>query len=560
MFLYSFFCIPLSQISEKMDKENQRIDYKSIRKIRTGDKGFKELAISCVAFANAQGGILYIGIEDKSLAPLEGQTINENEINETVSRLHSLCFNVSLSSSELLKHDNGGEFFQILVAPSIKSIATTSDGKIYLRVADKCEPVRNEDLQRLSIEKGAYQWELLATRVSLSDIPAENVTKFAEDIRNSDRVKEHVKQMSNLEILEHYNLVDGEIVTNLGVLWLGNSKQRSRISFPITVQYIVYNHLEQKVRKVEWHDNVLNPKELLLAIESEATELGYSYEFPDGLFRKQIRHYHPKVLRELLLNAFAHKSFTISSDIMICVYPNRLEISNPGGLPLGVTKDNILHQRHRRNPYFITIMSDLKLMEGEGSGYDLIYELNGMEAKRPPVIESSFNETKVTLYSDIQNVNVLPLLDYTLNNYKLSQKGYIAFGAIAAESKMQATKLSNYLQLSDDERLRSYVEPLLRDGIVNKKGSKKGTTYYINPKLIANSKANIKTSLKTIEPYALKALILEDLKYHPQSMISEISERLPDVERAELQKMIYSMVGYEINALGGKTYRKYELK
>lgn len=542
-----------------MDIENQKIDYKSIRKIRTGDKGFKELAISCVAFANAQGGILYIGIEDKSLIPLEGQTIDENEVNETVSRLHSLCFNVSLSSSGLIKHENGGEYFQIVVAPSIKSIATTSDGKIYLRIADKCEPVRNEDLQRLSIEKGAYQWELLATRVALSDIPVENVKKFANDIRESDRVKEHVKQMSDLEILEHYNLIDGEIVTNLGVLWLGNAKQRSRISFPITVQYIVYNHLEQKVRKIEWHDNVLNPKELLLAIETEATELGYSYEFPDGLFRKQIRHYHPKVLRELLLNAFAHKSFTISSDIMICVYPDRLEISNPGGLPLGVTKDNILHQRHRRNPYFITIMSDLKLMEGEGSGYDLIYELNGMEAKRPPFIESSFNETKVTLYSDIQNIDVLPLLDYTMNNYKLSQKGYIAFGAIAAETKIQATKLSSYLQLSDDERLRSYVEPLLRDGIINKKGTKKGTTYYINPKLIANSKANIKTSLKTIEPYALKALIMEDLKYHPQSLISEIAERLPDIERSDLRKMIYSMVGNEINAIGGKTYRRYEL-
>ena len=543
-----------------MDIENQKIDYKSIRKIRSGDKGFKELAVSCVAFANAQGGTLYIGIEDKSLVPLAEQTVTEDEINDTVSRLHSLCFNVSLTSSGLIKHENGGEYFMIIVAPSIKSIATTSDGKIYLRIADKCEPVRNEDIQRLSIEKGAYQWELLATRFSLSDIPIENVKKFANDIRESDRVKDHVKQMSDLEIMEHYNLIDGEIVTNLGVLWLGNAKQRSRISFPITVQYIVYNHLEQKVRKIEWHDNVLNPKELLLAIESEATELSYSYEFPDGLFRKQIRHYHPKVLRELLLNAFAHKSFTISSDIMICVYPDRMEISNPGGLPLGVTKDNILHQRHRRNPYFITIMSDLKLMEGEGSGYDLIYELNGMEAKRPPVIESSFNETKVTLYSDIQNVDVLPLLDYTLSNYKLSQKGYIAFGAIAAEAKMQATKLSAYLQLSDDERLRTYVEPLLKDGIINKKGTKKGTTYFINPKLIANSKANIKTSLKTIEPYALKALILEDLKYHPQSLISEIAERLPDVERSELTAMVYGMVDNEIRSEGSKKLRRYSLK
>ena len=542
-----------------MEIEHQTLDYKSVRKIRSGDKGFKDLSVSCVAFANAQGGTLYIGIEDDTLTPNQDQIISETEANETVSRLRSLCFNVSLTSSELITHENGGQYFKVMVAPSLKSIATTSDGKIYLRVRDKCEPVRNEDLQRLSIEKGTYQWELLATKYSLQELPFENIKKFTDDIRQSDRVKPHVKQMTDIELLEHYNLIDNEIVTNLGVLWLGNPKQRSRLSYPITVQYIVYNHLEQKVRKIEWHDNALNPKELLLAIEHEATELSYSHEFPDGLFRKQIRHYHPKVLRELLLNAFAHKSYTISSDIMICVYPDRLEISNPGGLPLGVTKDNILHQRHRRNPYLITIMSDLKLMEGEGSGYDLIYELNSMEAKRPPVIESSFNETKVILYAEIQNPEILPLLDYIVNNYKLSQKAYIAFGAIATECKMQATKLSSYLQLSDDERLRSYVDLLLRDGIISKKGTKKGTTYYVNPKLIANSKSNIKTSLKTIEPYALKALILEDLKYHPQSSISEIAERLPDIERSELQKMVYSMVGNDIIATGSKTYRKYNL-
>lgn len=542
-----------------MEIEHQTLDYKSVRKIRSGDKGFKDLSVSCVAFANAQGGTLYIGIEDDTLTPNQDQIISETEANETVSRLRSLCFNVSLTSSELITHENGGQYFKVMVAPSLKSIATTSDGKIYLRVRDKCEPVRNEDLQRLSIEKGTYQWELLATKYLLQELPFENIKKFTDDIRQSDRVKPHVKQMTDIELLEHYNLIDNEIVTNLGVLWLGNPKQRSRLSYPITVQYIVYNHLEQKVRKIEWHDNALNPKELLLAIEHEATELSYSHEFPDGLFRKQIRHYHPKVLRELLLNAFAHKSYTISSDIMICVYPDRLEISNPGGLPLGVTKDNILHQRHRRNPYLITIMSDLKLMEGEGSGYDLIYELNSMEAKRPPVIESSFNETKVILYAEIQNPEILPLLDYIVNNYKLSQKAYIAFGAIATECKMQATKLSSYLQLSDDERLRSYVDLLLRDGIISKKGTKKGTTYYVSPKLIANSKSNIKTSLKTIEPYALKALILEDLKYHPQSSISEIAERLPDIERSELQKMVYSMVGNDIIATGSKTYRKYNL-
>lgn len=179
-----------------MDIENQKIDYKSIRKIRTGDKGFKELAISCVAFANAQGGILYIGIEDKSLIPLEGQTIDENEVNETVSRLHSLCFNVSLSSSGLIKHENGGEYFQIVVAPSIKSIATTSDGKIYLRIADKCEPVRNEDLQRLSIEKGAHPQSLLSEIAErLPDVEKADLTSMVYSMVDNEIIGEGSKKL-----------------------------------------------------------------------------------------------------------------------------------------------------------------------------------------------------------------------------------------------------------------------------------------------------------------------------------------------------------------------------
>lgn len=544
-----------------MISETQTTEFKSIRKIRTGDKGFKELAVTCVALANAQGGTLCIGIEDESKIPLENQIVSEEEINNTVSRLRSLCFNVSIAVSDKLAAENGAQYFEIYVMPSLKSIATTSDGKIYMRMGDKCEPVRNEDLQRLSIEKGAYQWELLPTKSKIGDIPTENIERYVADIRNSDRVREHVKQMTDLELLEHYNLIDNQkYVTNLGVLWLGTAAMRSRISYPISVQYIVYDNMERKIRKVEWHDNRCNPKELLIEIENEAVELNYSYEFPNGLFRKKIRHYHPKVIRELLLNAFAHKSFTISSDIMICVYSNRLEISNPGGLPLGVTVNNILHQRHRRNPYLITIMSDLGLMEGEGSGYDLIYELNSMEGKQPPIPQSSFNEFKVIQYAEIQNTEVLPLLDYTLKNYELPQKGYIAFGAIANETKLLATKLSSYLQLSDEDRLRSYVEPLLQLGLINKRGTGKGTVYFINPKLIANSKANIKTTLRNIEPYALKALIIEDLKVHPRSLISEIAERLPDIELGELRKTIYKMVGNELVTTGGRTYRRYEIK
>lgn len=544
----------------RFDTENKNIEYKSIQKIRSGDKGFKELAGTCVALANAQGGHIYIGIDNKTLTVGANQSITTQEQNDAVSKLRSLCFSVAITSSEILEDEEGSQYFIITVYPSTKTIASTSDGKLFIRIVDKCEPVRSEDIQRLAEEKGAYQWEINTTKYSCRDEAViRNLQKFAAEIRKSMRVRDHIKQLDDFEIAENYHLVDGEKLTNIGVLWIGTSKQRSGLCYPLTVQYIVYNALEEKVRKEEWHDLTMNPKELLLDIEQKAVELTYCYEFPNGLFRKQIRHYNPKLLRELLVNAFAHRSYTISNDIMIKVYPDRLEITNPGGLPLGISKENILHMKHRRNPNMIEIMSALEMMEGEGSGYDLIYELNAMEAKLPPEIDSSYNEFEVTQRADIIDVELLPLLDYVMQNYLLSQKSFIAFGIIARERKILSTQLTKQLQLTGEDRLRSYVDKILADGLIVKSGTKKATRFQINPQLIQNAKANIKTSLKTIEPYALKALIIEDVKKHPGTRISEIASRIPDVGVAEIRKMVYSMVDAELRTEGAKTNRSYFL-
>ncbi len=108
--------------------------------------------------------------------------------------------------------------------------------------------------------------------------------------------------------------------------------------------------------------------------------------------------------------------------------------------------------------------------------------------------------------------------------------------------------------------MRSYIDKILEGGLVIKSGTKRSTQFQVNPQLINNAKANIKTSLKTIEPHVLKALIVEDLKKHPGSKISEISSRIPDVGVPEIRKMVYSMVDKELIANGPKKNRSYSPK
>jgi ATP-dependent DNA helicase RecG len=544
-----------------MESEGDRREYKSVLKIRNGLTGLKDLAATCVAFANTQGGDIFIGIENGSRIPPSGQNITKEEVNDAITRLRTLCYNVSITPSTILKDSNGGDYFIITVSPSVKSIASTADGKLFVRVGDETQPVRSEDIMHLASEKQAFQWELVCTRkVLLTDANISSLKDFADKIRHSDRVSEHIVQMADYEIAENYNLLEGDCLTNLGILWIGTPAQRSHVSYPISVQYIVYDALENKVRKLDWHDNLLNPLEMLLDIEKKAVELTYSYDFPDGLFRKQIRQYNPKVIRELLINAFSHHSFTTAGDIVIKVFVDRIEISNPGGLPLGVTKDNILHKSKRRNPAFARIMQDFKLMENEGSGYDLIYQLNAMDSKKMPVVESDFSQVVVTQYSGIIDEDILPILDYVGKNYELSQKDMIALGIIAQRQKLLSTELSNLLQLENKERLRAYTDRLLKMGLVKSRGIKKGTEFLISPELINSAKANVKTTLKTIEPYRLEALIEEDIRRHPDSSVSEIVKRLPDASYKDIRKHIYAMTASGIIIpVGINRWRRYRL-
>lgn len=175
-------------------------------------------------------------------------------------------------------------------------------------------------------------------------------------------------------------------------------------------------------------------------------------------------------------------------------------------------------------------------------------------------IESSFNTVTVYQSAEITDKEVVRLMDYVDHNYQLSQKNKIAFGIIAREKRIASTNLAKILQMSAEERLRSYIDNLDKQHLITKGGIKKGSYFQINANLLKNAKSNIVTSLKTIEPHVLKALIMEDLRVHPLSKISDIARRIPDVDMKEIRKMLYSMVGKEIAKEGSRFDSRYYIK
>jgi len=540
--------------------EGSNQEFKSLKKAIGQKSDAESLAETCVSFANAQGGKLVIGIEDKESEPPSDQRINTEEMNKIVSRLRSLTDGVGLVNPEKIKHANGGEYFIINILPSTRVIATTSAGKVLIRIADHCYPVKSEELTDLAAEKNAFQWELVvAQKITLPQADTEQYSYFIYHIMKSEKVSDFIKEKSDSEILEHYQLLSPEgYLTNLGVLWLGTPAQRARLSYPITFQYLVYNEREEKIREKKYHFHHYNPMQLLLEIEKEAVELTYSSELSNGLFRDKIRNYPKEVIRELLINAIAHKRYTSSGDIFLEVYPDRIVFTNPGGLPIGISKDNILHERQRRNPHLIQTLHDLKLMEGEGSGYDLVYEKLSLDAKPFPEIESSYSKMMVSVRSSVIDEEALSVIDYVNKHFQLTQKETITLGIIATRKKLLSTQLSNALQLNQDEKLRHWLGTLPDKNILISRGVKKGTEYLLNPDLFSQAKLNLTPSLKTIEPFKLEALILEYLKLNGCNKLSKIQEGLAEVYPNDVRKAVYRLVEKEeLVTDGAKRNRTY---
>lgn len=238
-------------------------------------------------------------------------------------------------------------------------------------------------------------------------------------------------------------------------------------------------------------------------------------------------------------------------------------VVNPGRLPLGVTPNNIRRTTVKRNEKIARLFYALHIMEGEGSGYDLMYKTQLSLGKSLPIVKEGDDSVSVTVARKIVSKEASRIYDYLQNAYPEvmeHQNAVIAFGIILQEEIISSEDLSKKLQLPESDRLRSYVDLLCSKNIVQTRGRGRGTKYFVNPVIISNSKANIQTTLKTIEPYRLKELIRQDLKYHPQSLVSDMSVRLPDISYKELQKKVRKMtIDGELVYEGGRKYRRYSL-
>ena len=540
--------------------ENQNTDRKSLRLIAGRSADWSALARDCVCFANSEGGQLLIGFEDGESLPPAGQVVPGGLLDLLRRRIGELTVNVQ-ALPRLETAENGGQYIRLSIARS-QNVASTSDGRYFLRVGDSCQPVLGDDVLRLADERPGLSWEAMRTHVVRTAADPRKLASFVAGIRASDRVKSSVKEKTDEELLDHYALTHGDVLTHLGVLLVGIQIDRIRLGTAPLVQAIRFDELGNKVNKWLWDDHTLSPLELVDAVWREVSDFRESYEIAEGLYRRSVPAYDEKVVRELLVNALVHRPYTQRGDIFLNLHPDRLEVVNPGRLPLGVTPRNILHASRRRNEDLARIFHDLGLMEREGSGFDLIYDRLLSFGRPAPILTEGIDWVKVTVQRRIIRPEIVQLVEEADKRFQLTQRERITLGILAQTEGITARELTVALELDSPDMLKPWLGRLPSLGMVHARGRTQATRYFVNPDRVRSAGVPIKTSLARIEPHRLRALVREDLLRYPWSSSGEIRSRIGDEIGYSAIKLVldYLVKAGEAESQGERRWRRYCLK
>ena len=537
-------------------EENSLYDKKSLREIIGKSADWNEVAKDCVAFSNAQGGVIDYGIEDDADAPPADQKVSEEIAINLEKKISGKTQNVSVHA-EIRTHENGGQYIRLHIVRGTSSASTTS-GKYFTRVSDESRPLTGDDITRLSAEKGYYRWEDEESKWSWKDADKEKLKVLLQHLRTSDRVSDFVKQKENKELLDYYFLTveESDKMTNLRVLFIGTQSQRGRLMNAPVVQCIQFDQYGDKVWKYLIDDFTKNPQEIIEAIWNNVPVWRESNEISDGLFRKEIPAYDEAVVRELTCNALVHRPYTVRGDIFINIHPDRIEVVNPGALPLGVTPQNILHKTVKRNEHFANLCYALRMMEREGSGYDKMYEVLLSNGKQIPIVEEGDDYVKAIVGRRIISQKAIKVIRYALQVTELRQKQIICLGLIAQHESLSAANLKNRNELSP------WLNRLVDESIVGTFGKNRGKEYRVCSNILKESGYKGQTSLKRIEPYRIRELIIEDLKIYECASLRDIQQRIGDeISYQKLWKQLDNMIKEDILESTGKNrWTKYRLK
>ncbi len=323
------------------------------------------LAEEIIAFANSDGGTILIGVDDNGAisgvnAPnMEMQVINICRNNIRPSLIPRISKKIVNNLAIL-----------VVEVDSADTVYCTVQGKYFIRVGSTKQSPTQQELLRLFQRRRMITFdETPVLQAGIASIDMGKVDAYLLrmgvsilDIENADSIK---NDLINLSILSS---VDSNHPSLAGYLSFGRHPQKVYPSYTIMAgAYMGTDVTTVTVREKEITGSLDDLIEDAMAFFK--LTLPQTFKMPDGIRREDRYAYPMMALREALVNAVAHRDYTISgSAIRIFIFENRVEIRSPGGLCNTMTLESLPYRQFTRNQNIASFLSGLGYMERRGKG------------------------------------------------------------------------------------------------------------------------------------------------------------------------------------------------
>ncbi len=465
---------------------------------RNFSSNYEDFARDVVAFANRKGGFLVLGIVDGTKELNPDFKASDEETFKLIRQIQDRT-NPSIT---LTPHTLRVESKDVLVLeiPFSNQLHCTTKGEYLIRSNDGNRTIGPHELATIMSEKGLVAFDAKTWTFSFSSTEKEREgtpvpgwqslarTRALYTRIQAEKPQSPYLKSTSTEFIETLGLVrddDGtQLPTTTGVLFIGSDKARRQ--FPYNqIKYVRYQ-VDGSYTPYEYTGDLIAMADACYA--QLVSEINLK-EFNFGLFREYVEDYPRIALRELLINALAHRDYSRQQLIQIRKYPSYIEIESPGTFPEGITTENYLRKTNPRNPNVMDVLREVNYAEKAGSGFDKIFQALITNGKALPVA----TETDVSVIFRIEAQTLSEKLVELSVQYRSLRQRELDLETALVLNAIYTGKRSAYRELVDapfvnETRLRAILDDLLDLEFIETTGRTNAVKYLIHKSKLTDAR------------------------------------------------------------------------
>ncbi|WP_038058647.1 ATP-binding protein [Thermus amyloliquefaciens] len=418
----------------------------------------EELARYAAGLANHKGGTLFLGVSP------EGRVLGASEIHplQITHALFQLTQGLLLPYVEVVEGPEGKVL--ALHLPQSPSAIAVGAGRVPFWDGKRLTELKLGQ----ALPDPDFTAQVLPA-ASLSDLDPVEVLRLRRILEERGS---NLAALPDLELLFALGLlerVEGEEKPTVAGLLLAGTPLALRRLLP---QAEVSYYFHEGEEGYTFREDILRPIPALLERLRDLIQARNRVRYLTvGLFRLEVWDFDGEVYREALLNALVHRDWQSPDAIQVHHRRDRLEISNPGGFPPGITPENVLrHPPKRRNPRLAEALYRLGYVERAGSGVDKMYRLLLKYGKEPPEYRLFPEALTLVLYNpelDEAFVREIAEAQERLGGFSLDH--LIVVGHLRRVGQAGLEEMTRALQLPP-EAARRVLTRMERMGLLRREG------------------------------------------------------------------------------------------